>query len=78
MVVYVLKSVKDTKHYVGMSADSRKRLVQHNRGEVDSTKNRRPFELLYEEKVGSLHEARKREEYFKSAAGRRYLKKLGV
>ncbi len=73
---YVLKSFTDNKHYVGLSFDVEKRLKMHNAGRVQSTKKRRPFKIIYQEVSGTLAEARKREKYFKSAAGRRFLKRL--
>jgi putative endonuclease len=71
--VYVLKSLKDGNHYVGLSHNVMARLLQHNSGKVRSTKARIPFILLYSEHVGRLVDAREREKYFKSAAGKRFL-----
>ena len=73
MFVYVLRSLKDGKRYVGITFDVDKRLRQHNRGEVTSTKGRRPFVLVHYEETGGVAQARIREKYFKTAAGRRYL-----
>jgi putative endonuclease len=78
MFVYVLKSLKDGKKYVGISANPQDRIRQHNRGEVKSTKGRRPFEIVYHEEVDSAKEARKKEKYLKSAAGRRFLKHINL
>jgi putative endonuclease len=72
--VYVLESQRDGNHYTGMSTDVKRRLKQHNSGKVRSTKSRRPFKIIYKEPVGTRKEARKREKYLKSAAGRRFLK----
>jgi putative endonuclease len=72
--VYVLKSVKDSKLYYGFTENLEKRLSQHNAGLVTSTKSRRPFILIYSEKVDSLENARRKEKYFKSGFGRKYLK----
>ncbi|QQR50102.1 GIY-YIG nuclease family protein [Candidatus Nomurabacteria bacterium] len=72
--VYVLKSKKDEKLYYGFTENIEKRLHQHNNGEVRSTKYRIPLQLLYYEKVDNLTEARKREKYFKSGFGRKYIK----
>ncbi len=72
--VYVLKSEKDDRHYTGMSQHVEERLIAHNQGKVRSTRSRRPFQLIYQEKVGSRSEARQRERYLKSAAGREMLK----
>jgi putative endonuclease len=76
--VYVLQSLIDHKHYVGLSSDVRKRLKMHNFGKVKSTKGRRPLILIYQEEVGTLSETRKREKYFKSAAGRNFLQHLNL
>jgi putative endonuclease len=73
---YVLKSLVDHKHYTGLSSDVKKRLKMHNAGKVQSTKKRRPFILIYQEVAETLLDARKREKYFKSAAGKRFLKSL--
>ncbi len=67
--VYILKSQKDGKRYVGMSSDVSRRLAYHNAGKVQSTKHRCPFELLYKEAYATRTEARAREKYFKSYAG---------
>jgi putative endonuclease len=73
---YVLQSLVDHKHYAGFSSALEKRLKMHNVGKVKSTKRRRPFILIYQEVAETLAEARKREKYFKSAAGRCFLKSL--
>ena len=72
--VYVLKSNKDGKLYYGHTENMDERLREHNRGEVRSTKSRIPFVLIYFESVNTIEEARKREKYFKSGFGRKYVK----
>ncbi len=67
--MYILLSLKDGNHYVGMTSDPLHRLVQHNKGLVRSTKRRTPFELLYKEVYATRIEARAREKYLKSYAG---------
>jgi putative endonuclease len=49
--VYILKSLKDYRHYIGYTADLGKRLLEHNRGKSVSVRNRGPFELLYAEEA---------------------------
>jgi len=44
--VYLLKSFRDGKNYLGSTKDLRKRLKEHNSGKVRSTKHRRPFVLV--------------------------------
>jgi putative endonuclease len=76
MYVYVLRSQKDGKRYVGMAHDVRKRLEDHNKGQVSSTKGRRPLEVVHVEAFKTVEEARAREKYYKSAAGRRALDRI--
>jgi len=45
--VYILRSLKDLNYYTGYTIDFERRLNQHNNGQVTSTKNRIPFELVY-------------------------------
>jgi len=76
--VYVLKSMVDGKKYIGMTIDFDRRLKEHNSGFVTSTKARRPFVRFYIEKCADRETARRREKYFKSAAGRRILNRMEV
>lgn len=63
--VYILKSKKDGKLYIGSTNDLRRRFSEHNRGLVASTKARAPFELRYYEAFFSESDARKREHSLK-------------
>ncbi len=74
--LYVLKSLKDKRTYVGHTADIERRLCEHNSGRVPATKNRQPLIILKIETHATLGEAKKRELYWKSGAGRRRLKEL--
>lgn len=67
--VYILRSLKDGKYYVGLTSNIEKRLEYHNSGRVRSTKHRTPFELLYKEVYATRSEAREREKYLKSYKG---------
>lgn len=62
---YILKSVRDKKLYVGFSEDLQRRFQEHNKGKVNSTKNRRPFKLIYYEAYNSEKDARNRERQIK-------------
>ena len=62
---YVLKSLKDNDLYWGSTNDLRKRLAEHNKGLVFSTKNRVPFELVYYEAYRAESDARHREHNLK-------------
>lgn len=72
--VYILKSLKDNNLYTGYTKDLRKRFLQHNNGDVISTKNRMPFELIYYEGCLNQQDATHREKYLKTSWGKRYIK----
>ncbi len=74
--VYVIKSIPFGNLYKGFCTDLEKRLKEHNAGKTKSNKAFRPWELLYNEECATLEMAIKREKYFKSAAGRKTLKKI--
>lgn len=74
--VYVLQSEIDSTFYVGMSMNVQDRLREHNGGKSKYTSGHRPWKLIYYEEVGTSVNARKREKYFKSAAGKKHLQKL--
>ena len=72
--VYVLQSDKDSKFYVGYTADLEARIKLHNEGKVNSTKNRMLLKLIYYEACTNQRDALHREKYLKSAYGKRYIK----
>jgi len=72
---YVLRSIKDNKLYYGQTKNLKLRIEQHNNGNVTSTKNRRPLELIYFEGCLILKDALRREKYFKTYYGRMFVKK---
>ncbi len=72
--VYVLKSKKDKKRYIGLTNDIDKRLQEHNSGRVVATRFRTPFELIYFEKYENRSEAAVREKFLKTGKGREFLK----
>jgi putative endonuclease len=71
--VYVLQSEKDGELYVGYTDDLKKRLNDHNKGRVPSTKNRTPLKLVYCEACLNQQDATKRENYLKTTWGRRFI-----
>lgn len=73
---YVIKSIAHDFYYKGHCEDLEKRLIQHNSGMTQSIKPYLPFKLIYHEKFADRDSAIAREKYFKSAAGRRFLKKI--
>ncbi|MBP9865844.1 MAG: GIY-YIG nuclease family protein [Candidatus Omnitrophica bacterium] len=74
--VYILQSQKDGQLYTGMTKDLSGRLEAHNHGRVPSTKHRLPLKLIYSEEVSNSQNARVREKYWKSGAGREKLQTM--
>ena len=74
--VYVLHSLVDSRWYIGQTGDlPEERLKEHNRGQVFSTRGRRPLELVYYEMYLGKSDALGRERFLKGGSGHRYLKK---
>jgi putative endonuclease len=63
--VYILRSKKDDKLYIGYTSDLRRRYKVHNSGQSLATKNRRPFSLIYYEAYLSVSDAKLRERRLK-------------
>jgi putative endonuclease len=76
--VYILQSEVDKGYYIGICKDLDSRLVKHNQGGVRSTKNRRPFKVIYTEEFENYATARQREKEIKSFKGGNSFKKLLV
>ena len=74
--IYLIESESSGIWYVGLSQSPEDRLLQHNSGKSKFTSGHLPWRLLYKEKVGSIAEAREKEKYYKTSAGKRKLKRI--
>jgi putative endonuclease len=72
---YVLLSEKDDNFYTGYTKNLKLRFEQHEKGQVESTRDRRPVRLLYYEACLDQNDATKREKYFKTYHGKMFLKR---
>jgi putative endonuclease len=74
--VYILRSLRNEKHYVGFTSRSvSERLAEHNRGHRGAwSSGNRPFEVIYQESYDSESEAHARERFLKTGKGREWLK----
>ena len=72
--VYVLRSLSDGRWYIGSTIDLKQRLKLHNSGAVESTRPRRPFELIFYEAYRNELDGKRRESYFKSSKGKTSLR----
>lgn len=66
--VYILQ-LKDKTYYHGSAADLKERLRDHKDGSVSSTKNLRPFELVFYAAFTSKRKAMQFEKYLKTTSG---------
>jgi len=72
--VYVLQSRKDNKLYTGYTKNLKLRFEQHQKGQVESTKDRCPLKLIYFEGCLNQQDATHREKYFKTYSGKMFLR----
>ena len=72
---YVLQSEVDNAFYVGYTKNLKLRFEKHNKGYVESTKDRRPFKLIYYEACLTQQDALHREKYFKTYHGKQFIHK---
>jgi putative endonuclease len=73
--VYILQSELDKELYIGKTADLNRRYAEHLRGQVESTRHRRPLKLLCYEAYNEKEEAARREKFLKSSDGKKDIKK---
>jgi len=74
--VYAIVSLTNKEIYVGMALSAEKRLKEHNNGKNRYTKGLRPWKLFKIEYFPDWKEARIREKYLNSGAGKEFLKSL--
>jgi putative endonuclease len=74
--VYIIKSMKTKRFYVGYTIDLDRRISEHNQGNTKSTRPFVPWQMIYHESFDSKSEAYKREWFLKHSKGRG--EKLGI
>ena len=72
--IYVLLSEKDKKFYAGYTDNLRGRFEAHVKGQVPSTRERRPLRLIYSEACLNRKDVMKREKYLKTYHGKMFLR----
>ncbi|MFA5770957.1 MAG: GIY-YIG nuclease family protein [Patescibacteria group bacterium] len=71
--VYILLLInKDI--YKGSTGDLNRRIKEHKYGKVNSTKDKRPVELIHYECYKLKSDAERREKYLKTTEGKYFLK----
>ncbi|MFZ6035543.1 MAG: GIY-YIG nuclease family protein [Patescibacteria group bacterium] len=74
--VYILHSNLDGTYYTGSCKNIQARLQMHNAGNVRSTRNRRPWQIVHQETYNSHSEAVRRERQVKSWKKRAAIERL--
>ncbi|MES1197970.1 MAG: GIY-YIG nuclease family protein [Chitinophagaceae bacterium] len=74
--VYAIKSIDKKYIYVGLTNNLLRRFDEHQNGKNKTTKPYRPFIEFYNEAFATRPEARNREKFLKSGAGKEILKDL--
>lgn len=64
--VYILKSIKTDRFYIGCTKELNRRLEEHNAGKTRSTKAFVPWKIVYTETFATKTEAFLREKEIKS------------
>jgi len=74
--LYVLRSERTGRRYVGSTQDVEQRLRQHNSGQSLATKHGAPWGLIHHEQFLTRAEALQRERFYKTGKGRELLDRL--
>lgn len=74
--VYILRSAKDGKFYTGCTNDLKRRVREHNAGRVESTRPRKPLDLVHYEAFIDKHDAFAREQWYKTGWGRQHQNRM--
>ena len=76
--VYILKSLKTDRYYVGCSEEPDIRLKYHNAGKVSATRHQVPWVKVFVMKFDNMTDARKEEYRIKKMKSRKYIEELLV
>ena len=72
--VYILK-LSNNKHYIGLTQNLPRRMLQHSHGRSKSTRNHLPFKLLWYDITPTRSNAREYEVFLKNRGAKRFLGK---
>lgn len=73
--VYILQSQKDGSRYIGVTTDLKRRLQEHNAGNVRYSNSKRPYRVQWYCAFTNKQKAYDFEKYLKSSSGYAFTKK---
>ena len=74
--VYILKSFKNLRYYIGSTNNIQRRLEEHNSGKSTYTKLIKPFELVFYQEYSTVKEAKQIEYKLKRLKSRKIIEKI--
>jgi putative endonuclease len=74
--VYILKSLKNGRFYIGSTIDFVRRIEEHNQGKSKYTKNSGPYEQVFIQEYETLFKARKVERWVKTQKSRQLVEEI--
>lgn len=74
--IYLIINESENKTYIGFTDDIERRIIEHLSGKVRTTKEYGDFKYFVLEEAPGRKQARQRERYWKSCAGRKKIKAL--
>ena len=74
--VYILQSDRDGSFYIGHTVRMDERLRRHNEGRSIYTKNKIPWQVVYQEEYLTRSQAMEREQELKNKRNRAYIERL--
>ena len=69
--VYMIKSLKCKRFYIGYTINTKRRIDEHNAGNTKSTNPFKPWKIIYYEEFDNKSDAYKREWHLKHSRGRK-------
>ena len=74
--VYILRSLKNNRYYIGSTNDMNRRLVEHNSGSSKYDKANFPFELVFKQEYCNLLLVRRIEHWLKRQKSRIFIDQI--
>ncbi len=74
--LYILKSERNSKYYIGSTNNYKRRVKQHNAGNVNFTRGIRPLKLVLVQKYPNIEKARLIERKLKALKRKDYIDKI--